>query len=238
LTYYSSMRKRLDITILSIWQWVNVDNIAKGKISITYDGKVARSLWSCKLVLENKGNFDITEQMVRSPIAIGFPDYIEVLGAKVTPGHGSEGNLSIDQGKQVKINIKFLPRRKHVAIQLVLNLKDDKFLSRKDLNINPGIIENTEVKVDSMGNERVSRLNKFIFKYVEPFLLWMITLIGGGLVLFSTILIIFPNITILFDIALLKNNTIICVVLFVYGLGMLWLGFSSIELRRKFNLFK
>jgi len=148
VTRYYSTRRILNLVIPSIFDIIDISRIAKEKIQILYKNNRIESLWVIRVVLQNSGNFDIEKNMVHIAPQIDFGNSVKVIDVEpIYTDSESEINAEISEEGFCIFNIGYLKRRKQSAFQILVHTQCGKSIDYKDISLNQGVIENTDIRL-------------------------------------------------------------------------------------------
>ena len=108
ITKYYSFRSKLNIILTSIIDLVKISVLARGKVKILYNNEEVKSLSVIRIVIENQGNTDLSEEQVKIAPSIKFMPKIKVISIDdVSKTDKSNVLTDIISENEIKFHLKF-----------------------------------------------------------------------------------------------------------------------------------
>ena len=181
VTRHYSARRRLELVIPSFLDVVALSHVAKDKIQVLYQGMHIKSLWVLRVVIQNRGNFDIEQRMVRAFPRINLGAFARIID--IEPVHldrESLVELSVEDERYAVLKIDYLQRRRQAAFQIVAHSAGGAVLRPDDIVLENGIIENTTVSLKNLlacgFTGKLERFVNTVLKFNRP-LMWAYTIL-------------------------------------------------------------
>jgi hypothetical protein len=206
ITKHYSSRSELNIIIASILDLVRISSDAKDKIKVLYNNEEVKSLSVIRLVIENQGNNDISEDQVKVFPSLRFINNVKIINVdEISKGNKSNVQTKVIGDNEIQFHFKFLSRKNKCAFQILVHNEEGFTTSIRDLSFYEGVIKNTRLKFTNYDvsdlPSMIARMNHFIqtnYKAITV-VYSLISFILFSLGVFMLINLVFPNTVKLID---------------------------------------
>lgn len=162
ITRYYSFRSNFNIILSSIVDLVRISFLAKDKVKILYNDKEVKSLSVIRMIFENEGNIDVSEEQVKKAPSLKFLNDVKIISIdEINATDKSNISFDIISENEIHFNINFLGRKSRNAFQILVHKDNDFSTTHKDLSFDEGIIKNTNIKFIDYESDKIPSL---IFK--------------------------------------------------------------------------
>jgi len=145
--YYASRRK-ISIVVPSLFNLVDLSRVAADKVQILYANKPIESLWVIRIVVQNSGNADITEEMVQILPRVSFGEATSIIDVEPThTSSESDAEALVVDNRLVDIKINYLRRGRESAFQILAHAARGSAIDPNDIRIEQGLIENADLGI-------------------------------------------------------------------------------------------
>lgn len=195
LTWWFTSRRRIDFAVISAIEALRLSMVPKERLEVIFNGQSLHSLWVVRVVLHNRGNLDVSRNLVREAPSLGFPLQCVILDASQLNADKGAAIAVTQSDHNLAFDIEFLPRGARVAFQILLRSDEKIEALGGSLNLKPGTIENTKISTVNTVSGRLggtmSRLGRFIRRH--PMAIVYIYLLSGlAIIVWATLSLIVP----------------------------------------------
>jgi len=167
ISRHYALRSRLTVYVPSLFNLVSMSSVSSGKVSIVSDGRPLYSLWVIRAIVRNDGNHDITEKLVRSSPSLDLgpsAKIIDVLPVHISPESRVDALPTADS--TLAFQISYLKRGSYSGFQVIVTTPQGGRIDAADLSLDPGLIENTKVKLDNVVGGFVPNIMRYPTKWL------------------------------------------------------------------------